>query len=376
MLEKYTELLRLLNSSVDIATDELIFLSKSLEGNTKALDDLQLDYETQAEGVSLSLVSGNTLIFKNKINAVERLTLDDANKPILIIENSLVYLPNQPDETLIFKNIFYWHRLLELFTDKSIAAFNDNLKKHLIFLSDKLGKVEVGYKVRWVDSLYDHDHKLKETFYKLDSLITRNTEFSSFYRDNFIKTAQAIPDIDTRFSETLKSIDHIFELANKDFDLFKSKFSFEDFRSDLEKEKEKYLKDYQSTITDFLSKVSTMPIQFGAYILLLMRFYEEPLPLVATLVLIILWSMYNWLAVNQLLDNLEFTKARFNATFDALIKKAKLDESDISKQRKDITDQISKTKLMLESFNYLVCLFTTIFFLYGIYFLSKTLCSD
>lgn len=376
MPEKYKELLSLLNSSVDDATDELTLLSKSLEGNTSTLDDLKLEYEIQAEGISLNLVSESILIFKKKAHAVQRLGLSDIDKVILVIEESLIYLPSEPDNTLFFINVFYWHKLFELFEVNSISAFNDGFKKHLIFLSDKLGKIEVGYKARWIDSFYDADNKLKKTYDALDLLITRNTEFSSFYRDNFIKVAQAIADVDARFTETLKSISHIFELANKDFDLFKSKFSFEDFRSDLDKEKEKYLKDYQSTITDFLSKVSTVPIQFGAYIVLLMKFIDEPLPLVATLVLILFWSAYNWLAVKQLLSNLEYTKNQFNATFDALIKKAKIDESDISKDRDTILEKLKSTKRMLESFNWLVFVFTSICFVYGAFFLSKLLCSN
>ncbi len=154
MLEKYKELLRLLNSSVDIATDELVFLSKDLEGKTNILDDLQLEYETQAEGISLNLISDKTLIFKKKINAVERLVLSNANKTILVIEDSKIYSPDRPDETLFFQNIFYWHRLLALFIDHSISAFNDELKKYLIFISEKLGKIEVGYKIRWIASFY------------------------------------------------------------------------------------------------------------------------------------------------------------------------------------------------------------------------------
>lgn len=376
MLEKFNALLSLLNSLVDISTDELTILSKDLVGKTSLLDELKLQYEKQAEGISLNLVSEEILIFKKKINAVERLTLSDFNKTILIIEESIINFPAQSDGALFFQNVFYWHKLLGLFTDKSIAAFNDHLKKHLIFLSDKLGKIEVGYKARWIESFYDNDNKLKETYYKLDSLITRNTEFSSFYRDNFIKTAQAIPDIETRFSEALKSIAHIYELANKDFDLFKSKFSFEDFRSDLDKEKEKYLKDYQSTITDFLSKVSTVPIQFGAYIVLLMKFLDDPLPLLATLILIVFWSGYNWLAVEQLLSNLEYTRTQLNATFDSLIEKAKINEAEISKDRKIVLEKIGSTKVMLKSFNWLVFVFTSICFVYGIFFLSKIFCSS
>ncbi|MEQ1635786.1 MAG: hypothetical protein ABL903_03780 [Methylococcales bacterium] len=164
-------------------------------------------------------------------------------------------------------------------------------------------------------------------------------------------------------------------MANKDFDLFKSKFSFEDFRDNLEKEKEKYLKDYQSTITDFLSKVSTVPIQFGAYIVLLMKFVDDPLPLLATLVLIVFWSVYNWRAVEQLLDNLEYTRGQFNANFDSLLKKAKLDEAEIAKDRGVVLNKIESTKSMLKSFNYLVCLFTLICFLYGFFFFSKIFCS-
>lgn len=215
MLDKYKELLSLLNSSVDIATDELIFISKSLEANIGILDELKLEYENQAEGIYLNLVSESTLIFKRKIHAVERLGVNDTNKVILVIENSLVYLPTNPDELLFFQNVFYWHKLLALLESKSVGAFNEPIKKHLIFLSEKLGKVEVGYKVRWIDSFYDNDNKLKETYYKLDSLITRNAEFSSFFRDNFIKTAQAISDVETRFTSALISIVHIFELANQ-----------------------------------------------------------------------------------------------------------------------------------------------------------------
>lgn len=376
MLEKYKQLLSVLNLSVDIATDELTFLSKNLEGNTGLLDELKLVYENQAEGICLNLVSENTLIFKKKAHAVERLGLSDTNKVILVIEDSLIYLPSEPENTLFFINVFYWHKLFELFEVNSISSFTDGIKKHLIFLSDKLGKVHIGYRMRWVDSFYDMDNKLKENYYKLYSLITRNSEFSSFFRDNFIKVAQDIANVDTRFSESLKSISHIFELANKDFDLFKSKFSFEDFRSDLDKEKEKYLKDYQSTITDFLSKVSTVPIQFGAYIVLLMKFIDEPLPLMATLVLIVFWSTYNWLAVKQLLNNLEYTKTQFNANFDALIKKAQINETEIAKDRKSVLDKIGNTNLMLKSFNWLGLAFTAICFVYGAFFLSKMLCSN
>ncbi|MEO7343947.1 MAG: hypothetical protein ABIU85_03835, partial [Methylotenera sp.] len=60
----------------------------------------------------------------------------------------------------------------------------------------------------------------------------------------------------------------------------------------------------------------------------------------------------------------------------SLITKARIDEADISKDRKTVLEKIDSTKLMLKSFNWLVFIFTSICFVYGIFFLSKILCSN
>lgn len=376
MLEKFHLLNELLKSSVDESTDDLTFISRDLEGHTGLLEELGVKYESHAEGISLELYSKDILIFKKKSHAVERLSLNAINKYILIIENNIVYNPSSAEHKVFFDNVFYWHRLFDLFIENSIATFDDSLKKKLIFLSEKNGKIEVGYRIRWNESFYDNDNKLKETYQKLDSLIKCNSEFGSFYRDNFVKISQDIPEVDQRFTQSLKLISHIFELAKKDFDLFKSKFSFENFRTEFDKENEKHFKDYQSTITDFLSKVSTLPIQFGAYIVLLLKFIENPLPLIVTLFLIIFWSGYNFIAVKQLLNNLKHTEKLFNGTYDNLAKKAIVNESDIAEGRTSVQEKIDSTKFMLISFNWLVVVFTLVFLVYGIFILSGLYCSS
>lgn len=101
----------------------------------------------------------------------------------------------------------------------------------MIFLSEKFGKVYIGYKNRWANDFYDNDYKLKNIYQSLKDKIANNSEFKSFFRDNFLSTAQKISEPNCRYTETLKSCVHIMELSEIDFELFKNKFSFEEFRS-------------------------------------------------------------------------------------------------------------------------------------------------
>lgn len=374
MTEQYKNLVATIKSSDDISTDDLIILSSALKSKTALLDECGLNYENQAEGIRIDLSAQKIKIFKSKESAVNRLSIEDFDQDILIIEDCLIYLSNPNDCPIFFENVYFWHKLKNLFVVEGLSTHDDSIKEVMIFLSAIFGKVELGYTKKWLDGFYDLNHQLKQTYYLLDSKISKDSDFKSFFRDNFIKVAQDFSEISSRYTSTLKSSRHILELSERDYDLYKSKFSFEEFRSDLEKEKEKYLKDYQSSLTDFISKVSTMPIQFGAYIFLIIRFSEEIPPLLATLLLIITWSIFKVISVNQLIDNVDYLKVKFNENFDTLVIKSKIPETDISKPRAEVNDKFNKTLFTLKTYNITVILFTLFAFAVGIYFISKLIC--
>lgn len=142
--------------------------------------------------------------------------------------------------------------------------------------------------------------------------------------------------------------------------------------ADLEKEQEKYFKDYQSTISDFLSKVASMPLQFGAYIFLVSRFTDEFLPLLATFILIISWSIFTVLSINQMLDNTIYLKEKFNSNFDDLLQKSKIPPDNIKAQRNEVDEKFRKTIKIIKSYKIIEIIFTVCILIICFYFIVNT----
>lgn len=374
MSSEYEKLLYLLESSDDESSDDLIILSSALISECGFLDTLDLLYEKQAEGIRIDLSTQKFKIFKTQKNAVNRISIEDFDNDILVIEGNLIFKKDQQDIPTFFENIYYWHKFKSFLLSTDICSHDDIVFKAMIFLSEKLGKLQVGYQVRWLDNFYSEDLGLKLHYELLVNKIANDPEFKSFFRDNFLRSAQEVNELNLRYTKTLKSIAHVIELSVKDFELFKSKFSFEDFRNDLEKEKEKYFKDYQASLTDFLSKIASMPVQFGAYVVLLLRFEKDLYPLLATLVLIVAWSVFKVISVNQIMDNVIYLKAKFNASFDDLLVKSNMAEDDIKQPREEINQKFDKTKLLLQSYNFVVIVFSLFALVVNIYFVSKFGC--
>lgn len=374
MSNEYQKLLQLLSSSGDSSADDLVILSSNLSSECAFFDALGLSYEIQAEGVRIDLSSQNFKLFKTKESAVNRISIEDFDSDILIIEEQLIFIRDAQNISIFFENVYYWHKFKSFLLSTDICSHDDIVFKAMIFLSEKLGKLQVGYQVRWLDNFYSEDLGLKSNYELLENKITNDSDFKSFFRDNFLRSAQEVNESNLRYTKTLKSIAHVIELSVKDFDLFKSKFSFEDFRNDLEKEKEKYFKDYQASLTDFLSKVASMPVQFGAYVVLILRFEENLYPLLATLVLIVAWSVFKIISVNQIIDNVVYLKAKFNSSFDDLLVKSNMAEEDIKQPRTEINQKFDKTKYLLQSYNFVVIVFTLFALVVNIYFVSKFGC--
>ncbi|MDD2864283.1 MAG: hypothetical protein PHC99_06110 [Methylococcales bacterium] len=367
----YRELLALLQSSEDLSSDEMVFLSSDLSSHETYLDEIEVVFESTREGVEIEFSSQKFKLFKNKQSAVNRLlSLNDFSKDILIIEDNLIFCSNSVKESIFFNNVLYWHKLKRLIAE-DICTHDDQAVQEMIFLSEKLGKIQVGYKTKWVEDFYDRDLKLKEAYQIVESKISNDSDFKSFFRDNFLSISQNIGDSRLRYTETLKSIHNVIELAQKDFELFKNKFSFEEFRSELEKEREAYFKDYQSTVSDFLSKVASMPIQFGAYVVLIFKFTDDIVPLIITSVLILSWSWFGITLVNHMLKDFDYLKNKFNKNFDDLLAKSKMSEKDVEEPRKDINEKFHRIVKLLICYRNVEITFTICALFICFYFMWK-----
>ena len=314
MMSRYSELLMLLRDCSDQKDDELQILSTSLLDHKDILDEYDIRYETQAEGIFIDLASQDFKIFKTRASAVKYLGEDDFSSNIVIIEKTdqeedIIY-ENKQSSSDLFENILYFHKFREFFVGDEIASHNDELKKTITFLSAKYGRLDAGYGQIWVKNFHENNNDLKNQLEVIQSKISEDSKFKNFFRESYIDSSKNLPDPDTRFANSLINIKHIVESATRNYELYQHNFSFAEFRKELNEEKEKYIKDYQSSLSDFLSKIAYMPIQFGTYIFLTIRFGEELLPITGVAILIIAWTFFSCFSLTQLLGNVEYLKKK------------------------------------------------------------------
>jgi hypothetical protein len=223
----------------------------------------------------------------------------------------------------------------------------------------------------WVEDFYDGENDLKRQFLDLEKKIVANKYYEDFFKESLIEYAKAIPEENLRFVKLLINIKHIIESASRNFELYKNNFSFAEFKKQLNEDKEKYLKDYQSNLSDFLSKIASMPIQFGVYIYLMVRFSEELLPITATAILVLSWSLFKIMTVNRILENVVYLKSKFQRDLGALVEKSGIDESEVESDRVQVLEKFSKSISLIKGYRLFVAIFSVCVLAICIHFIIK-----
>lgn len=355
---KLQRLAQVLKACNDSSTDPLKIVSDKLD--TNILDELEVTYESQAEGIFIDLYNQTFKIYKNKQDAI--IYFDYSKSTTLIIEDELVYIENS-SLPIFFENLIFSKKIQDLMIEKKIISYHDDANKKYIFLSEHIGKVEVGYKNQLIE-FFNSEYILSSLYLNLKKKFNES-EYLSFFRDNFIKVAKDIDNIDDRFYKTLIKIQNIVDNSNREFELYKNKFSFKQFHSDLKKEKEKYIKNIQENLSEFLSKVNALPVQFGVYILLVFRFQDEIVPLIATIILIISWSAFSFFSLSIMRKTINFLDRKFNTVFDKISKESGIDEEALTHDREEVSNKISDIKSMICWYKSIVVIFSLIFIVFS-----------
>lgn len=367
-MSKYSELINVLRSCSDQSLSDLKVLSQDIQAHTAILDEFHVQYESQAEGISIDLSEQPIKIYKSKASAARYMRESDFTSDIVVIESDdnhpdcrdieFVATLNPQSCSSLFENLEYSFKFKKLFLDKDIASYNDESINRLIFLSNKHGRLHVSSSNEWIEDFYDSNNDLKNQYHELVNKIGASKDFEDFFKESLIEYAKAIPEERLRFAKALKNIRHVIETASRNYELFKHNFSFAEFKKELDEDKEKYLKDYQSNLSDFLSKIASMPIQFGAYIFLIMRFGDELLPLTATAFLIAAWSLFKVMAVNRILENVEYLKSKFKNDLAVLIAKSGINKVEVEADEIQVVERFGRSILLIKGYRLFVIIFT------------------
>ena len=364
------ELLSILQNCSDQASDKLTILSTKL---TKAqLTPYDINCEETGEGIRIDLSQQIYKIYKNKEDA---LTYFDYSKGdheynTIIIQEGLLYIQGQEIPTF-FGNLFFSQKMLHLMISKKIVSYQDITNQILIFLSEHLGKVEVGYHKQLLNFCNKED-SLSELYQSIEKKCHEH-EYLSLFRDNFLKRAINIDDINDRFYQTLASIKTIFDDASREFELYKNKFSFEQFRSSFKKEQDLYLKDIQQHLLDFTSKINTLPIPFGVYLFLVFRFQGQTIPLVVTIVLIVAWGCFSIVSLGIMKKTITFVQEKFNNDLEQIAHESGIQQENFSQNKEEIANLISNMKQMIKAYTLVVVIFSVILIVFIGYDICTTI---
>lgn len=101
-----------------------------------------------------------------------------------------------------------------------------------------------------------------------------------------------------------------------------------------------------------------MPIQFGVYIYLMVRFGNELLPISATAILIFVWSCFKVMTVNRILEDVEYLKSKFQNDLKVLIQKSGIDKAELESDERQVVERFGKTICLIKGYRLFVIIFT------------------
>ncbi len=260
-------------------------LKITIEGETS---ELQLELEEYGvsstpahNGVRIDFKNDEFYLFKDYSTALNKnsqsdgpLSTDVCN--IIIFNKTKVYKTNS-----LVRNFKLFKEIIAYFESYKISEYKDNLNKKLILLSSSLGRLDLSYNSNNYEYMFfEQDFS---DFHKLIKKHKADEKACSILRDNIISLFSKNPNMKENFFEIFHHVKNIIRNFNRDFELYNSKFSFASLKTELEDEKKEFLQDYAKFYADFMPKLYGIPLQVGAYVLIIGQVIKIGSPLLTAL---------------------------------------------------------------------------------------------
>lgn len=299
-MTNFDALLNILTLDGDTSNEVHLFIAKI---DKTILDDNNILYHEIREGISIKLFEQEGIyICKTNNDFIANVEEKHFDKPILILESQKSYDPQSSNNDLLFESVLYEFKFFHLMKEK-ISLNWDNLSKEFILISDK-GKDIIKRQPRHKD-IGNIKHSIKNSFENIQEKINQDDRFINFIRNNISLVVETI-NSEKQYIHLLTNLSLLYKNSIRDYDLFQSKFNFEEFKTGLNIKKREFIKDMQNILHDFHSKISNIPIQFGIYIFLILRFDKERWPLFVTLIIILVWLFFSLKNTISIKDNIDY----------------------------------------------------------------------
>jgi hypothetical protein len=283
---------------LDVQGADIAQLVPQLE-NSGAL--LEMQGQGGAEGLRISLRYNGWLIYYDDDEFLTRANLQSFLDDIAILrfrDEGLVFfssaqntlLAGGPNAAALLTNARCYLRLLELLNaHKEIASYHDTILRQYILLSPKHGKMVIGYSRSTPNFTFPLEHC--EHFTKLARL-ANSTEFRMFFRDEIVSQLEDIQNEHTRMEVLYKRLPALVEAAERDFEVYRTQFSFADLKQHYRTERENYFAQMRDVTRTLGSQVVAIPVSISAGAIAIYNLRENTLLVGMLVVTYQLFSLY------------------------------------------------------------------------------------
>ena len=349
------------------------------------LDHWNIRYETIVEGellINLSSIHVNTVVFLGELNfrqgveatfdkngaIVKNIALVDYKNAFLIYDchTAKTYSGSAmeaPD--FLVENAVDYYQVLAALKGKRFADYVNPLDKEIVLYSGTKGikRIRVPDYLPALDPSKPIRHDCHSLLSKLQS-----PDFSIYFKNQLFEFRNS--ETATGLQDIIISLETITREADNNLQLYLKNFSFENLKSSLQKEKEKYFSSLRDILGKNLSQIVAIPVSFAASVFATYK-VNDVFILLIILVAFILYSIFTRYLQSLYLKDVKEIEDSFNRDFTIIAERSGLMTIDIDIERTKIVRRISDIKNVIRRFRYLLVGLTIIFTIFIGYQLVK-----
>ena len=171
----------------------------------------------------------------------------------------------QSDYKFFIINILAYNKFLELLETEKITDLHLTAEQKLVLISDKYGITKIDYNATINLNLDENINYFKDVE-QFEKELKKDDVLIEYLKTEILIQLKNI-DYSNQINILLNSLNYIIENANKEFRVYLKRFSFEELKGKVIKEKEKYFTSLRELLSKIFTQVIAIPVSVTALLI-------------------------------------------------------------------------------------------------------------
>lgn len=186
-------------------------------------------------------------------------------------------------------NYCEYKKILKFIVNSTSFITYDNSAIHEFVLISESGGHRIGYnpiepKVKNYSNITGLLNRLQDSF--------RSLEFQGFFKEAVVSTLFRFP-LEDRFYQFVLNLSVLLDIADRDYELYIRRFSFDKIKSKFKEERKAYFDSIEKSVESINKQVVSFPLTFSASAFASYQVKDNPLILV---LIVLVYSLYTFIA--------------------------------------------------------------------------------